>query len=118
MPKTEIERLDRLSNALDSQYRLPGTNFRFGWDFLLGLIPGVGDVATLLPSVFLIYRAKKLGARKRILGRMITNTGLDFLLGAIPFLGDVFDLIFKANNRNVAILKKELERRSPPKFDD
>lgn len=111
MSKAEIEKLDRLSTMLDSSYRIPGTPIRFGWDFLLGLVPGVGDVATLGPSAFLIYKAYRLGARKRTIGRMSVNTGLDFFVGAVPVLGDVFDLVFKANNRNFALLKNELARQ-------
>ncbi len=112
MTRTEIDELDRLSTLLDSRFRIPGTGIRFGWDSLLGLIPGVGDVVTLAPSAYLIYRGHQLGARKRTLARMATNTGLDFFVGAIPVLGDVFDLIFKANNRNVSLLRKELSDKN------
>lgn len=108
MSAAEIEKLDRLSTLLDSKFRVPFTPIRFGWDSLLGLIPGVGDVAALGPSAFLIYRAYAMGARKRTIGRMALNTGLDFFIGAVPLLGDVFDLFYKANNRNFALLKKEL----------
>ncbi len=111
MSDPEIERLDKLATLLDSQFRIPGTSIRFGWDSLLGLIPGVGDTATLLPSAYLVYRAHKLGARKRSMFRMIVNVGIDYVVGAIPFLGDIFDLVFKANRRNLAILRDELERR-------
>ena len=113
MSQIEIDKLDRLSTMLDSRFRIPGTPIRFGWDALLGLIPGVGDVASLGPSAFLIYRAHKLGARKRTIGRMSINTGLDFFIGAVPVLGDAFDLFFKANNRNFALLRKELARHAP-----
>jgi len=112
MSQDEIAKLDRLSTALDAQYRLPGTNVRFGWDFLLGLVPGVGDVATLAPSAYLIYKANALGARKRTIGRMVVNTGLDFTLGAVPLLGDLFDLVFKANNRNFDLLRADLVQKS------
>lgn len=94
---------------LDSKYRIPGTPIRFGWDFVVGLIPGIGDVASLGPSTYLIYRAHTLGVRKRTIGRMAVNTGLDFFVGAVPVLGDVFDLIYKANNRNFSLLRSELE---------
>lgn len=111
MSKHEIDKLDRLSTMLDSSYRIPFTPIRFGWDFVVGLVPGVGDLATLGPSAFLIYKAHKLGARRRTIGRMSMNTGLDFFVGAIPLFGDAFDLIFKANNRNFALLKRELDRQ-------
>lgn len=112
MSQVEIDKLDRLSTMLDSRFRIPGTPIRFGWDALLGLIPGVGDVASLGPSAFLIYKAHKLGARKRTIGRMSINTGLDFFIGAVPVLGDAFDLFFKANNRNFTLLRKELAGRA------
>lgn len=110
MASTEIEKLDHLARWLDSRYRIPGTSIRFGWDAILGLIPGVGDAATLLPSAYLIYKAYTLGARKRTLARMVINTGLDSTIGTVPVLGDAFDLFYKANNRNFTLLRRELER--------
>ncbi len=110
MSREEVEKLGRLSTLLDSRFRLPGTAIRFGWDAVLGLIPGVGDLVALGPSAYLIYKGYRLGARKRTLTRMTLNTGADFLLGGVPILGDVFDLVFKANNRNVALLRKDLLR--------
>lgn len=105
---SEVEKLDHLSTLLDSRFRIPGTPIRFGWDSILGLIPGAGDLASLGPSAYLIYKGYRLGARKRTILRMTTNTGLDFVVGAVPVLGDVFDLVFKANNRNFALLRKDL----------
>jgi hypothetical protein len=107
--RNEIARLDKLSTMLDSQYRVPGTSLRFGWDTILGLVPGIGDAVTFVPSAYLIYRAHKLGARKRTIGKMAFNSGLDATLGAVPLLGDAFDLLYKANNRNFALLRAELE---------
>ncbi|MEQ8659160.1 MAG: DUF4112 domain-containing protein [Hyphomicrobiales bacterium] len=106
----EIAKLDNLSMWLDSRYRVPGTSIRFGWDSLLGLVPGIGDVVSFAPAAYLIYKAHKLGARKRTIGRMAINTGLDVTIGAIPLFGDFFDLAFKANNRNVSLLRNELQR--------
>ncbi|WP_299740886.1 DUF4112 domain-containing protein [uncultured Roseobacter sp.] len=108
MPSSDIEKLNRLSTLLDNRFRIPGTPIRFGWDSILGLIPGAGDLASLGPSAYLIYKGYSLGARKRTIARMTVNTGLDFLVGAVPILGDVFDLAFKANNRNFALLRQEL----------
>ncbi|MEQ6204891.1 DUF4112 domain-containing protein [Sulfitobacter sp. HNIBRBA2951] len=111
VPQSELDRLDRLSTLLDAKYRIPFTPIRFGWDSILGLIPGVGDVAALGPSAYLIAKAAQLGARKRVIGRMVVNTGLDFTIGAVPLVGDVFDLVFKANNRNFDLLRAELSRQ-------
>lgn len=113
----EIEKLDRLSTLLDSRFRIPGTPIRFGWDSILGLVPGAGDLASLGPSAYLIYKGYRLGARKRTILRMSANTGLDFVVGAVPLLGDVFDLVFKANNRNFALLRKELADSSKTNED-
>lgn len=113
----EIEKLDRLSTLLDSRFRIPGTPIRFGLDSILGLVPGAGDLASLGPSAYLIYKGYQLGARKRTILRMSANTGLDFVVGAVPLLGDVFDLVFKANNRNFALLRKELADSSTIKKD-
>ncbi|MFL4468594.1 DUF4112 domain-containing protein [Tateyamaria armeniaca] len=117
MSRAEIEKLDRLSSLLDSRFRIPGTPIRFGLDSILGLIPGVGDLASLGPSAYLVYKGYRLGARKRTIIRMSANTGLDFVVGAVPVLGDVFDLVFKANNRNFALLRKELEVGATPDRD-
>ncbi len=81
---SELAKLDRLSTMLDSRYRIPGKPIRFGLDSLLGLIPGVGDLASLGPSAYLICRAHQMGASKRTIGRMAANTGLDFFIGAVP----------------------------------
>lgn len=115
---SEIEKLDRLSTLLDSRFRIPGTPIRFGWDSLLGLIPGAGDLASLGPSAYLIYKSYQLGARKRTILRMTANTGLDLVVGAVPVLGDVFDLAFRANNRNFALLRRELLDASTKRKDD
>lgn len=108
MSQSEIEKLDKLATYLDSRYRIPGTNMRFGWDAIFGVLPFVGDVATLGPSSYLVFKAWKLGARKRTIVRMGMNTGLDFLIGSVPLVGDVFDMVYKANRRNFAILRREL----------
>ena len=112
MSQSEIEKLDRLATMLDSRFRIPGTPIRFGWDSILGLVPGLGDVVTLGPSAFLIFKAYQMGARKRTIGRMSVNTGLDFVVGAVPIVGDVFDMAFKANKRNFALLRAELSDRT------
>ena len=104
----EIARLDRLAKQLDAKFRLPLTRFRFGWDSIIGLIPGVGDALVAAPSAYMIYRGHQLGARKSALIRMSANTGLDFVLGSVPVIGDILDFGFKANLRNSAILKEEL----------
>lgn len=103
-----IARLDRMADALDARFRVFG--FPVGWDSILGLIPGVGDVVTAGPGVAMIYEGYRMGARKRSMARMAANTGIDMVLGGIPLLGDAFDLVFKSHRRNMSILKHELAR--------
>ena len=110
---SQLDDLDQLADWLDSRYQIPGTSIRFGWDSILGLIPGIGDTAALLPALYLIATGYKRGASTGTLVRMGVNTGLDYFVGGIPVLGDIFDLFFKANRRNIALLKTDLSRVAP-----
>ena len=114
----EIEQLDRLARLLDSRFGIPGTRWRFGLDSVIGLIPGIGDVAAFAPSAWIIWRAHKLGAPGHVKARMVANTAVDTVVGAIPLLGDVFDVVYKVNLRNVKLLRdhlvKQSEKASPP----
>ena len=94
---------------LDSSIRLPG-GFRIGWDGIIGLVPVVGDVAGLGLSGYLVWRAAQLGVSRTTLARMAGNVALETAIGAVPLVGDAFDFVFKANNRNVALLQRELRR--------
>jgi hypothetical protein len=104
--EAQIQRLETLADWLDSRFRIPGTNLRFGLDSVVGLLPGIGDGATAIPAIYLILCADRLGVPRSLLARMALNVGLDMMLGAVPLLGDVFDVGFKANRRNVALLKR------------
>lgn len=106
-----LKRVRALATLMDNAYLVPGTNFRIGWDSILGLLPGVGDVATSLVSASIIGYAMRLGVRKRVLVRMLANVGLDLSIGAIPIVGDLFDATFKANVRNVTLIERDLARR-------
>lgn len=101
----ELERLDRIARWMDDLLVLPGTRIRIGADGLLGLVPGVGDTATMLVSLYLILRAQRMRAPRRLLLRMAGNVAVDWVIGAIPVLGDLFDVAWKANRRNVGLLK-------------
>jgi hypothetical protein len=110
----EVRRLEQLAHWLDTRFGIPGTRLRFGLDSVLGLIPGVGDLATALPAIYLIHRAQRLGAPAHVLTRMVANLGIDLALGAVPVIGDLFDFGFKSNRRNLALLKRHLEREASP----
>jgi len=101
--------LERLASLMDDRFRLPGTGFRFGLDGLVGLLPGVGDVATGLIGLYIIDQARRHGAPRGMLGRMLGNVAIDVAIGSIPLLGDVFDFGFKAHRRNLRLLLKHLE---------
>jgi hypothetical protein len=90
----------------------PGTPLRFGWDSVLGLFPGLGDVLTSALSLLIVHHAWQTGASKLTLARMLGNVGLDFVVGAIPFLGDLFDFVWKANRKNARLLEQHLHRQS------
>lgn len=105
-----LKRLRWLANVLDTAVRLPG-GFRFGADSIIGLAPGVGDLATALIACYFVWEGKRLGLPRRKLARMWVNVGLDFGLGALPILGDLFDTIFKANVRNLRIIEDHLAGR-------
>jgi hypothetical protein len=105
-----IARIDRLATLLDARFVIPFTKFRFGADSLIGLAPGVGDVLTTALSLYIVYEAHRLGVPRTVLGRMLGNVAIDGLIGAVPVAGDVFDVLWRANRRNVRILREHLER--------
>jgi len=105
-----LSRLETLATLLDTALVFPGTNVRFGLDALVGLIPGVGDMITTAISLYIVHEARLLGAPVHIIIRMLGNVTVDGLVGAIPVAGDTFDVFFRANKRNVRILRDWLER--------
>ncbi len=105
-----LERLHNLANTMDSLFRIPGTGIRVGLDSIVGLIPGVGDAVALLPAGYIIASSAQMGVPRGTLMRMGLNVGVDALVGSIPLIGDLFDIGWKGNRRNVALLRKHLER--------
>lgn len=105
-----VARIEALSHLLDSAFQIPGTNHRVGIDALLGLIPGIGDLVSTALASYIIWEARQLGVPRWKIARMIGNVAVDTTVGAIPFAGDLFDVAFKANRRNMKILRDHLER--------
>ena len=97
-----------LARLLDTVVRVPGTQIRLGLDPLLGLVPGVGDLLGGALSTYVLVLAARAGATSPVLLRMLGNLGVDALVGTVPLLGDLFDVGFKANARNVALLERHL----------
>jgi hypothetical protein len=105
-----VARLRKLEQRLDRQFSIFG--IQFGLDGIIGLVPVVGDVITSAMGLYLILEARRLGARRWTMARMLINWALDFGLGAIPVLGDIFDIAFKSNSKNLRLLIADLERRA------
>jgi hypothetical protein len=105
-----IARIDRLATLLDTRFAIPFTKIRFGADSLIGLAPGVGDAITAALALYIVYEAHRLGAPKTVLARMLGNVAIDGMVGIVPVAGDVFDVMFRANRRNVRILREHLDR--------
>ncbi len=106
-----LTRLEALGRLMDGALEIPGTNMRIGLDALIGLVPGVGDLISGAVSSYLIWEARRLGVSRWVLTRMAANTLLDTTIGAIPLAGDVFDVMFRANMKNMALLRRHLEKQ-------
>lgn len=106
--KPELSELDSMAHWMDSRFKIAG--IRFGLDSIMGLVPGVGDVASAGMSLFILGQAYRLGARKRTMVRMGANVLGDMVFGSIPVLGTVVDVVWKANRANMRLLRRDLER--------
>ena len=95
-----------LAKLLDTSLVVPGTNIRFGLDAILGLLPGIGDTISAAAGSYIIYAAHQVGVPKRVLARMLANLGIDTVIGSIPFAGTIFDVAYKSNVRNAALLEQ------------
>jgi uncharacterized protein DUF4112 len=103
-----IARLEALASLLDSVLLIPGTNIRFGLDALIGLVPGIGDVVTTLISLYIVHEAYELGVPRHVIVRMLANVAVDGLFGAVPLVGDAFDVMWRANLKNLELLRRHL----------
>ncbi|SMB81117.1 protein of unknown function [Corynebacterium glucuronolyticum] len=97
-----------LAWLLDDLITIPGTNRRVGLDPLVGLVPGAGDIVTMVATGSTLIDGLRYRVPLLVLLRMIVNMGLDSLIGSIPLVGDAFDFLFKANRRNVALLENAI----------
>lgn len=108
--RATLQRVRTLARLLDGAVGIPGTRMRLGLDAVLGLIPGVGDVAGALLSGWIVLTAARLGVPRATLARMLGNIVADTAVGAIPVLGDVFDVTWRSNQRNAALVERHLLR--------
>src|SRR3954447_25991459 len=106
-----VARIEAIAKLLDVAFILPGTNIRYGIDGLIGLIPIVGDLITTAISLWLVREARALGAPWHVTARMLGNVALDGAVGMVPLAGDAFDVMFRANVRNVRLLRRWMEKQ-------
>lgn len=104
----DARRVQLLARALDSAIRIPGTRIAFGLDSIVGLVPGAGDLASALMSGYIVLASARMGVPPSVVARMILNLGVDTLVGSVPLVGDLFDVGFRANLRNAALLDRHL----------
>lgn len=101
----ELQWVERVTTLMDSAFRIPLTNIRFGFDAIIGLVPLGGEIITFSVSALMVLSMVRHGASGKLVIFMIFNLLLDVIVGAIPFLGDIFDVSYKANSRNFELLK-------------
>jgi uncharacterized protein DUF4112 len=106
-----MARLDALAQLLDVAFIVPGTNIRYGIDGLIGLIPVIGDLITTAISLWLVREARALGAPWHVTARMLGNVALDGVVGMVPLAGDAFDVLFRANIRNMRLLRRWMDKQ-------
>jgi len=112
-PASVRRRIEAMEGLLERAFAVPGTNYRFGMDSVVGLVPVVGDVVTAAMGAWLVWEARNLGMSKYQIARMTGNVAFDTAVGFVPLLGDAFDFLFKSNTRNLRIVKRWLDKHHP-----
>jgi hypothetical protein len=104
--RSNEEEVELLARWMDNVFEIPGTGIRFGLDAVIGLVPAIGDVLTSFVSMYILRVAARRGVPRVVLLRMSANLAIDYLLGSVPIVGDAFDVYWKANIKNVELLKR------------
>lgn len=115
---SRLEALRALQRLLDSVFRVPGTNIRFGWDAVVGLVPWAGDAVTAVLSFLFLAHAWRMRLPRVVQARMLLNIMIDVALGFVPFAGDVADVFWRSNARNMALLERHADEGQPPRASD
>ena len=113
-----LDALRRWAVLLDSVFRVPGTNIRFGLDAIVGLIPGIGDISTPVFAAMLLLQGVRMRLPFVVQARMVLNAAIDMLVGLVPVLGDLVDIGWKANLRNLALLERHARPGVAPRRGD
>ncbi|HZG40949.1 MAG TPA: DUF4112 domain-containing protein [Nodosilinea sp.] len=107
-----LNRIRRISRLMDTAFKVPVLGLKVGWDPVLGLIPGLGDLIATAISAYVIVLAARFGLPRGILAKMVLNIGLEAVVGSVPLLGDLFDAYYKSNVRNLKLLEAHLQGES------
>lgn len=110
-----LERLRIMTRLLDTAFTIPGTGIRFGLDGIIGLVPGLGEAVSAVLSGYLVLEASRMGAPRSVINRMVANVAIDTLVGWIPLLGDIFDVVWKSNVKNMALLEEHVRNPAAAK---
>ena len=113
-----LESLRRWAVVLDSLFRVPGTSVRFGLDAIVGLVPGIGDLASPVYTWLILLEGLRLRVPAVVQARMVLNAAIDMGMGLVPLLGDIADVAWKANLRNLALLERHAHPGAPPRAGD
>ena len=113
-----LRALKHIARLLDSAFVLPGTDVRIGLDPLFGLVPGLGDLASPLFAIALLWQSRDLGIPRVVQLRMVFNVAIDALVGLLPIAGDIFDFAWKANDRNIVLLERHAYEQRRPSAGD
>lgn len=108
--ESRVQAIEQLAELMDSQFRLPGTKMRIGVDTLVGLIPGIGDTISLSIAGYIVFQSARLGVGTQRLMQMMINIFVDWLIGLIPIIGDFFDIGWKGNLKNAALLRDYVDQ--------
>jgi hypothetical protein len=114
----QLASLRRWAVILDSLFRVPGTSVRFGLDAIVGLIPGIGDLASPAYTALILIEGLRLRLPAVVQARMVLNAAIDMGVGLVPLLGDIADVAWKANLRNLALLERHAQPGTPPSSGD
>ncbi len=106
-----LQRVEALARLMDSAVAIPGTDVRIGLDAVIGFVPVVGDLVSQVVASYIIWEARRIGVSRWTMARMIGNSAVDTVVGFIPFVGDAFDVAFRANMKNLALLRSHLEKK-------
>ena len=109
-PQSVRRRVEALERVLERMFVIPGINKPVGLDVIVGVIPGVGDIASAALGAYIVWEARNLGMSKWQIARLSGNVGLDWLIGLVPVVGDVTDIFYRSNSRNLRIIRRHLDK--------